>query len=270
MSIKAAIRYAWGGSKRWDAGIPQIIGSAIGGLAAYLLGIKVPQEILDNPSLAALVSIIIGGLVGFVVIFAGQICWYFLHHHPRTKVNPYIAIAVLGGIIVTAGIGGYFWDKSRGPIIWTWKSESWPIGIARSGDDYGVYNFGFRGTNRSEKPITRIRTFVRSNITGETIPLFFSQGQAIAPERVVIPPGESFNLDAVLPKNGPMISFEAFKKDYSNFTFSFEHDGEPPFERTFTESEVNRLIAEGRLFHEELHAKNNEVMGTGRGIRVKE
>jgi hypothetical protein len=124
--------------------------------------------------------------------------------------------------------------------------------------------------NRSDEPITNIKTFVKSNVTGDIVSLFFADAQPVAPERVVIPPGAYFDLFAVLATQGPLITFDTFKKDYSSFTFSFEHDGQRPFEKTFSEPEVDRIISEGYKFHQDLAKKVQDMIGGGGPkIRVK-
>jgi hypothetical protein len=103
-----------------------------------------------------------------------------------------LAAALFVTVLALGVWGWFFYDRSRGPIIWTWDVNL-PISIGRSGDFIGVYAFQMKGFNRSDEPITNINTFVRSNITGDVQPLTFTiKGQQIQPDKVTVPPEVSF------------------------------------------------------------------------------
>src|SRR5712692_747347 len=91
--IKSRWRYAWhGAGPRWDALPLQAVGSAVGGFLFWYLGVKVPQEILDNPALGALFAIFVGGVAGVVVVFIARLCWWpvYRRYHPLGGFVPYL------------------------------------------------------------------------------------------------------------------------------------------------------------------------------------
>ena len=79
-SFKERHHYAWRGSgQRWDAAGIGIIGGLLGGLAIWLLGIKVPQTILDNPFWGGVIAISFGAIVGAAFMYAVRLCWSSFH-----------------------------------------------------------------------------------------------------------------------------------------------------------------------------------------------
>jgi hypothetical protein len=191
---------------------------------------------------------------GALILVGVAFIWW--DRHRRTKeisvtITPLLASVVLTACALSAW-GWYLYDRSQGPVVWTWN-EHCPITIGRTDDVYGVYSFGFSGLNRSDEPISKIKTFIKSNITGETMPLGFAAGQLVPAEKVIIPPGVQFFLHAVLPggNNSAGIPFEHFRTDYGRFTFSFEYEG-GSFVRTFNEAEVDRIIESGYRIQQEV------------------
>src|SRR6266581_9021462 len=101
MAIKQALHYAWHGSgRRWDALPLQTIGGAVGGVVIHFLGIKMPQEVLDNPGLNLVVTTLIGGVAGVTAVFIVRLCWYGIIHHLRIRLNPFIVVAAVGGLVL--------------------------------------------------------------------------------------------------------------------------------------------------------------------------
>ena len=77
VSFKKALQYAWHGSgRRWDAVWIGVVGGLIGGLSIYLMGLKVPQTILDNPGWAAVAAIALGSITGVIFVFLIRLCWW--------------------------------------------------------------------------------------------------------------------------------------------------------------------------------------------------
>jgi hypothetical protein len=205
-----------------------------------------------------------------VALFAGiGLIWWDSKRPTReitVSISP-LATAVVVTLLALGTWGWFFYDRSRGPIIWTWNENN-PLSIGRSGDVYGIYAFSFTGFNRSNEPISKIKAFIQSKITGEVTPLGFAAGQLIPAEKVVIPPEVKFFLHAVLPgaKDGAGISFDNFRKDFSRFTFSFEYEG-GKFVKTFDEAEVNQVIAESYRVQQELY-KQTAASFNPSGIRI--
>ena len=85
-SLKSALQYAWHGSgRRWDAVWIGIVGGLIGGFVIWVLGVKVPQTVLDNPLWGAVVAIALGAVTGVATVFIVRLCWAPFHF----KLKPY-------------------------------------------------------------------------------------------------------------------------------------------------------------------------------------
>jgi hypothetical protein len=75
-----ALRYAWHGSgKRWDTGVPALVGGVLGGGVIWILGIKMPQILTDNPGFANVSAIAVGAFLGVVAIFCVRLAWWPFH-----------------------------------------------------------------------------------------------------------------------------------------------------------------------------------------------
>jgi hypothetical protein len=92
-SIKSRWHYAWEGSgPRWlEAGLG-VVGGSVGGLVFWVLGVKLPQEILDNPSLSGVLATAVAGVAGVTVAFIGRFCWWpiYCRFHPYGGLVPYL------------------------------------------------------------------------------------------------------------------------------------------------------------------------------------
>ena len=72
--------FAWHGSgPRWAAMPIQLVGSASGGGLMWWWGVQLPHEIIDNPALAAIAAIVIGGIAGVIFVFVIRLCWAPIH-----------------------------------------------------------------------------------------------------------------------------------------------------------------------------------------------
>jgi hypothetical protein len=247
--MREAIRYAWHGSgKRWDAGIQQVTGSAAGGLLVYLLGIKVPQEILDNPSLGALAAIVVGGFTGVIITFVLRLSWYGIFHHLRIKLNPWLIGVSFGAIIMIGATAGYFWDQSRGPILWDWNFRWINYGYLAARNRIEISRFEIVGENRWDDPIIILSAFVRSDITNENINmnvhLWRSDGDN---------PGWSPTTTDIIPAKGRFLLYgkfnpdpdrydgildNEFKERFGQFSFFFNSK----LVKRFYASDVDKLI----------------------------
>jgi hypothetical protein len=80
VGFKKELQYAWHGSgRRWDAAWIGIVGGLIGGFSIWLLGIKVPQTILDNPGWGGVAAIALGSITGVIFVFVIRLCWAPFH-----------------------------------------------------------------------------------------------------------------------------------------------------------------------------------------------
>jgi hypothetical protein len=184
------------------------------------------------------------------------------------SISPLVA-ALFVTVLALGTWGWFFYDRSRGPIMWTWDVNL-PISLGRSGDFIGVYAFQMKGLNRSDEPITDIKTFVRSNVTGDVMPLKFTiKGQQVDSDKVTVPPEVSFYLLAVIPKEGNGISFDEFKNRFGSFTFTFDYNG-GSFIRKFSSGDVEKILANGEAYHRAEHKRVQQMMpGEEPGPRVK-
>jgi hypothetical protein len=116
------ITYAWRGSgPQWDTPKVAVLGGSVGGFVFWLLGIKLPQAILDNPGWGAVVSIALGAIVGVFVVFIGRLCCApihfayedyggfraFLKQRMGRHMLPFVLIAAAIALsILSIGVGG--------------------------------------------------------------------------------------------------------------------------------------------------------------------
>ena len=149
-----------------------------------------------------------------------------------------------GVLVVMVGLVYLCVDVARGPIIWTWDANS-PITVGRSGDDYGVQALVFRGRNHWDEPIRKMIAFVRSDITGEVIPLSFWDVPLIPADEVIIPPDVEFYLTHPFPQSASGMKLADFRRDFASFTFAFAHDEGEPVLHKFNEVQVQTIIARG-------------------------
>jgi hypothetical protein len=79
-SFRDYVKYAWHGSgRKWDTAWIGLVGSLLGGFLFWLLGLKVPQAILDNPPWGAVAGIVIGAITGVIFVFLLRLCWAHFH-----------------------------------------------------------------------------------------------------------------------------------------------------------------------------------------------
>jgi hypothetical protein len=167
----------------------------------------------------------------------------------RRKVNPAIAAAIFGGFLVVGGLSYYFWDSSRGPVIWTWGRNS-PLSFWRQGSDPLLVNsFSFAGQNRSDDPIKAKRAFVTLD-SAQVIPLLIVVNGTPQPlEGQIIKAGEKFALHSYLAMINPEWTGQrpfasTFRGVISGFVFVFEYEGGEPYKVRFNANDLDRYIAE--------------------------
>ena len=206
-----------------------------------------------------------------VALIGGIVLIWWDSKRPKREITVSVSPLAAALFVTVLALGAWSWffyDRSRGPIIWTWDVNL-PISLGRSGDFIGVYAFQMKGFNRSDEPLTDIKTSVRSNVTDDVLPLQFTiKGQQVEPDKVIIPPEVSFYLLAVIPKGGNGISFEEFKSRFASFTFTFDYGG-GSFVRKFSDRDVDRILASGEAFHRAEYKRIQEMMGEKPGPRIK-
>ncbi|MGM4967448.1 hypothetical protein AB7714_28400 [Tardiphaga sp. 1201_B9_N1_1] len=183
----------------------------------------------------------------------------------RRMLNWYLVASAVFCAAAVAAIGLYFWDRSRGPIIFSWKAPA-PIMLGRSGDVYKIDGFQVSGENRWDAPISNIRTYIRSNKTAKIVPLMFmTNGPPQPADRIVIQGNRPFGLvsvSVIIPEQSP--SIEAFLLEFPSFLFSFEADG-VRVSRNFDEAEVNLLVSDAMAAAKKQKEEVEKAMGVGRG-----
>lgn len=185
----------------------------------------------------------------------------------KRKLNWYLLVAAVCGCACIAALVGYFWDRSRGPIIFSWN-ENEPVIIGNQGDTLGIMAFAFTGANRWSAPITNIKTYVRSNKTAAVTPLLFgTNGSPESAEKIVIPGGSYFNLISVKTLVNPGMKVEDFLAETGSFQFSFEYDG-GKFERDFDEAEVRAVIERWRQTLKKNLEADHKLLGPKPGVVV--
>ena len=141
------------------------VGAFSAALAMYLVGIPMtfskwlPENAIVRGGFEVLVCIILA----YSSVFVFWLIWYTLV--VMMRFNPFVVVAIFGATILAVGCGGYFWDRSRGPIIWNWDGN-W-IGYAYNPPLF--IGFQIPGRNRGDDPITVTEAYVRSDITGERV-----------------------------------------------------------------------------------------------------
>jgi hypothetical protein len=177
-----------------------------------------------------------------VVDFSGLVTWLV-----SRQMNYWLVGAGISGLLCVGLIAGYFVDRSRDPIIWTWGPSS-PVAIAMSSPDFvpRVARFQFIGENRGGDPVIAKRAFVKSDVDGRTVDL---------PIAGAIPGRRKFNLVFVLPSTNDSesggMSVARFRAIFSKFTFVFEYEGGEPFTKTFDEAAVETLLTVAETYNRE-------------------
>jgi hypothetical protein len=177
-----------------------------------------------------------------MVDFSGFVTWLAVR-----QMNYWLVGAGIAGMVCVGLIAGYFVDRAREPILWTWGPSS-PVAIAMSSPDFvpRVARFQFIGENRSGYPVIAKHAFVKSDVDGRTVDL---------PIAGAIPAHRKFNLVFVLPatddsQTGGM-SVARFRAIFAKFTFVFEYEGGEPFIKTFDEAAVETLLAAAETYNRE-------------------
>ena len=190
-------------------------------------------------------------MVGYgLYLLLGPQKWRSTANWMRAKLNLYLVVAAILAVASIASVALYFWDHSRGPIIWTWGATS-PIAFWRNGPEpLLVDSFNIKGKNRWSDPIRIIRASIRSDISLQIIPLsIVKNGQRVIIDNTVVQPGESFTLNSLMSAVNPTWTgqkpyADTFRAEFPKFTFIFEYEGGKPYEVRFAEADLDGYIAE--------------------------
>jgi hypothetical protein len=218
-----------------------VVTLVLGGI--YLIVIwAMPDQGSSGSGLPLRVAASVLPLLAFPVVFLFKIADFsgFATGPASRRMSYWLVGGGIAGLVCVGLIGGYFVERGRDPIIWTWGSTS-PVAITMASPDSvpRVTRFQFIGENRLGDPVTVKRAYVRSDIDGRTIDL---------PIAGAIPGGRKFNLVFVLPTTNDSdqisgMSVARFRAIFGKFTFVFEYDGDAPFIKTFDEAAVEKLLA---------------------------
>lgn len=214
-------------------------------------------------------------------IVAGWGFWPLVHEHfpPREKLINYwnnhvkrqvalIALFILG--IAAGGLYGIpnfaFWRGSpnTGPIIWNFDETASGHGYfldmqKAEGREANIVGFGAIGKNITSDPIDDFQGYLRSDLTNETLPIYFMAADAGATHACTIsvptPPEDTlgipaFSLFAIATHKKPLyvnvpyqdaIAATKFKNEFAPFTVVLKYDGKE-YKRRFSREEVDQQL----------------------------
>lgn len=160
------------------------------------------------------------------------------------RMNVWLLIGGAGAAIFGIGAVGFWWDNSRGPIIWLLDlPASPPVAWTRYNDGPVVFGrFEMTGINRWEDPVNPTEAYIQSNVTSTRVPLTFANGMPITVG--TIQPGAKFMLYSVKPWYNPESrpSLAELKKTFASFTFVFKSPTKD-YSIRFEESDVDSYFA---------------------------
>jgi len=189
-----------------------------GFLAALLMyGAGIPMTfsewLPENPVVRAGFDVLVCVIVAYAVIFFFWLVWYAFIHRLRIKLNPWLVAASLGVIIVIVATAGYFWDLSRGPVIWDWGFRWMNFSYLEDKNRININRFEIVGENRWDDPIVISNAFVRSDITNQNIDMGAHIWKSSGSN-----PGWSSTTTNVIPAKGRFLLYGKFNPDPSNYT----------------------------------------------------
>ena len=162
--------------------------------------------------------------------FCGTAPILFLPSMAEKNFEPHGSSDSIRRIVIVGGLGGYIWDRSRGPIIWDW-SKNW-IGYTYGHRDpvIGIVGFQFHGWNRWDDPVTIKTASVRSDITGELDQIIARPTQrfGLGEETEIISADAHFQLIGIIrggDNASNRITAEDFRKDFGRFSVHSQFGG---------------------------------------------
>lgn len=186
-------------------------------------------------------------IVGLVLIW-----WDF--RRPRNAVTVVVtplAIAGLVTVLALAAWGWYLFDRAQGPIVWTYGDGPHPIFAMRGGGTERplITAFQITGHNRSSGPVN-VNGNLRSNITNESLPLFFRvDGAFVRTDQTNGVPAHADFMIIVPFTDNPtlydtlLMSTADFLARFGDLTLTVTMDGRrSPYTRRFTPAELEKTI----------------------------
>jgi hypothetical protein len=171
-------------------------------------------------------------------------------HLGRLRLNIYVATMMASALVFGGTAVAYFVDRARGPIIWSWGPNS-PIAMSMSsGGPLWIDGFQIAGENRWDELVVPVRAFIRSDFNGQIVQLAFAGDNGpVKIEQAAIPGHRKFFLVATLPsrdeRHSSGIVAEAFRADFPKFTLVVELESVRPYIVSFSEADVDALLAQG-------------------------
>ena len=133
----------------------------------------------------------------------------------------------------------------KAEITWNFESGSgYLFGMDYNGGNVHIQTFQATGTNNADKPIQRVTSYIRSDVTNKSIPVYF----VIDGDRV--PPDETYGIPAraeFVVASSPIsekpngIDASDFYTEFAPFTFVFEYDGKT-YSRSFSRNDVRDIM----------------------------
>jgi hypothetical protein len=229
-----------------------------------------------NPYLAVPLALVVeyappaalGGTA--LYLLAGPEKRHAITYWARTKLNIHLVVAGCAVLVAIGALIMYWADWARGPVRWVLDSPGSPIQFWRPSDaGIAVSGFHIIGTSTSDYPVPIKAAFIRSDITNEIVPFKFGipGGELQASDATIEPHGKLIMIGTIKAtdeerKRG--LSLDRFRKEFGRFTFIFEYGDGRKFEKSFSEPEVESLIAKADREQTALRSKPAGVVRTTR------
>jgi hypothetical protein len=227
-----------------------VIGAAVAAAIVWLMGITMTffsgmPEGLVRSALDVVVCVLIAYILYFTVLFL----WFLLKEWLGRRLNPWLLMAAIGALVFVGCIGGYIWDRSRGPILWDWNQRVLLPGWDSDSPIIWIDALSVTGFNRSDDPITIREAYIRSDSTDERVPLIATIQRGTSAlqgsyQSNVIPANKEFKLTGDLSARGDDRmgngrTSTRFSKDFPRMSFFFNGQ----LVRRFYERDVDELIS---------------------------
>jgi hypothetical protein len=142
-------------------------------------------------------------------------------------------------------------SKSSGPVEWD-LSGIFTMGTYRGDNTLRFSGFMIHGRNTTDRPITQMSGYIRSNITNETLQIYVTaDGKRVLPEQTLgIPPGARIEVSALFGPDAfddvaQMLDEPTLLQRFGDSTFVVELDGRRE-EHRFSRDDIERIITKGK------------------------
>jgi hypothetical protein len=181
-----------------------------------------------------------------IYFLVGEQKRHAMNYWVRRKVNLYLAVAAVSGVVALVALILYFADRARGPIQWVLHAETSPLSFSRAPNQPMFFGgFTVIGHNRSDDPVPMGASNIRSDVTGQKISMVVGvPGGNIDSSEATIEPRGTVTLYGQYPlgQNPEPLSVEEFRREFGRFTFHFEYADGKIFEKSYSSNEVDDLI----------------------------